>query len=100
MEKLKKDGRVAVVISVGYGVGWTTCNDPQHAEFLAMDARIAQAVLDGQNEMAIKAAQSVVPDLDYSGGGDLQIEWVEEGRKFSVVECDGSESIVFPALEA
>lgn len=100
MEKLVRNGMVAVVVSRDFGAGWVTCNDPQHAEFLAMDANIAKAVLSQRNDMAIKVAQAVVPSLDYSGGGDLEIEWVEKGRKFSITEYDGAESIIFPTLEA
>ena len=99
MNKLIKDNRVAVVISPGYGAGWSTWNE-KCAEFLLFDADIAQAVLDGNKTQAMRAAKAVHPDI-YCGGVDtLEVVWVAQGLNFTVNEYDGHESILtFDDLE-
>ena len=93
MNKLIKDNRVAVVISPGYGAGWSTWNE-KCAEFLLFDADIAQALLDGNKTKAMRAAKAVHPDI-YCGGVDtLEVVWVAQGVKFTVGEYDGHESIL------
>ena len=46
MEKIEKNGKVAVLYSSGYGAGWSTWNEG-HREALCMDARIVGPVLAG-----------------------------------------------------
>lgn len=93
MQKLERDGKVAVVYSADYGAGWSTWN-PQYREELCMDADIATAVLEGDLEEAAKIATRKYPDI-YDGGSEtLTIEWVDKGEAFEIVEYDGSESVV------
>lgn len=59
-----------------------------------MDAEIAAAVLEGDNEEAVKIAKRKYPDI-YDGGSEtLTIEWVNVGEAFEIAEYDGSESVV------
>lgn len=99
MNKLIKGGKVAVVISPGYGAGWSTWNE-KCAEFLLFDADIAQALLDGNKTQAMRAAKAAHPDI-YCGGVDtLEVVWVAQGVKFTINEYDGHESILtFDDLE-
>jgi hypothetical protein len=93
MEKLIKDGMVAVVYSPGFGAGWSTWNR-NHAEFLSLNKDIAQAVLDGDIDKAVAIAEEHCGDI-YTGGADgLKIEWVYPGQSFRINEYDGSESVV------
>jgi hypothetical protein len=59
-----------------------------------MDARIAQAVLDGDCERAVAIALDKMPDF-YAGGSDcLKVAWVTKGEKFRIDEYDGAETVV------
>ena len=93
MDKIKKDGKVAVLISPGYGAGWSSWADFDQRDTLCMDARIVKPVLDGNIKRAVEIAKELFPDL-YTGGAEtLEVEWVEEGSRFEIDEYDGSESI-------
>ena len=54
MNKLEKDGKVAVMISPGFGAGWSTWNS-EFRDTLLFDAEIAQAVIDGDKAKADRA---------------------------------------------
>ena len=87
MEKIIKDGMVAVAVSYGYGAGWSTWNsiDP-------MDARFNQLFLDGNIAEVERICDA--EELGYAGGAeDVVIEWVPVGTEFIIHEYDGSESL-------
>lgn len=87
MEKLFKDGKVAVAVSGGYGAGWSTWNDVD-----PMDARFNKLIEQGKFEEVIALCEEL--DLGYAGGVDgLGLEWLPEGTEFIIEEYDGSESI-------
>ena len=86
-----------VLISPGYGAGWSTWNEPG----LATDARIIDAFERGISREEMK---QLCIDLGYTGGFEgtepymggfeqLQIVEVPAGTIFRVDEYDGSESI-------
>lgn len=88
MDKIVRDGMVAVAVSHGFGAGWSTWNnvDP-------MDARFNQLFLDGK----IAEAKDLCDELDlgYEGGAeDVSIVWVPVGTKFVIDEYDGAESLM------
>lgn len=93
MNKVIRDGMVAVLYSPGYGAGWSTWNT-DHPDCL-FDPEVVAWVEGGKKDR--------IPDLEdrygeyfYDGGiGDLRIAWIEEGTLFRVEEYDGHESIVF-----
>lgn len=87
MEKIVRDGKVAVAVSYGYGAGWSTWNDVN-----PMDARFNQLFLDNKHAKASALCEEL--KLGYAGGGrDVEIEWVPVGTKFVISEYDGSESL-------
>lgn len=95
MDKVIRDGKVAVLYSPGYGAGWSTWNDCPECLF---DPDIVALVESGVSEEAIsekaKEKWSGNNSCFYSGGArDLTIEWIPEGTQFIVHEYDGSESI-------
>lgn len=92
MTKLEKDGKVAVMISPGFGAGWSTWNS-DFRDTLLFDAEIAQAVLDGDKAKAARLAGEKCPDFYAGGADDLRIEWLEKGTVFEIEEYDGSESL-------
>lgn len=95
MDKVEKDGKVAVLYSPGWGAGWSTWANEKYRATLCMDARIVQPFLDGKHEEALEAACSLVPNLYYGGFDQLTVEWVPVGTAFRVEEYDGYESIKY-----
>lgn len=94
MNKIVKDGKVAVIYSPGFGAGWSTwAHGNADPKVLCMDARIAQHVLDGNNTAAIATTLEIYPDMYTGGGHDLSIEWVPVGCLFLIEEYDGSETV-------
>lgn len=91
VEKYIKDGKVAVLYSPGFGAGWVSWND-EHAEYLAFDKDLVQAVLDGNLTLAASLAEASAGI--YAGGArDLKVEWLNPGDMFEIEEYDGNESI-------
>ena len=87
MEKIVRDGKVAVAVSYGFGAGWSTWNEVD-----PMDARFNQLFLDGKVEEVQRICDE--EELGYAGGArDVEIEWVPVGTKFVISEYDGSESL-------
>lgn len=90
MEKVIRDGMVAVLYSPGYGAGWHTWGAPVEAVF---DPELVEAVLAGDKDKAVEIANRKWPD-EYDGGvRDLVVEWIPQGMPFRINEYDGSESI-------
>lgn len=88
MEKIIRDGMVAVAVSGGFGAGWSTWNgiDPR-------DARFNQLFLDGNIDEVVRICNEEA--LGYAGGAkDVEILWVPKGSKFRIGEYDGSEDLV------
>ena len=93
MEKIIRDGKVAVAVSYGFGAGWSTWCDVD-----PMDAKFNQLILDNKldviREMADNQSLKEDDDFLYTGGLDgIAIEWVPVGTKFIIEEYDGSESL-------
>ena len=101
MEKLVRDGEVGVVLSQGYGAGWSTWNNEQFQASLAMDKRIVEAVLARNFVAAMDIAREIVGESFYENGADgLHVVWVPQGSAFSITDYDGHESLEFPNLTA
>lgn len=92
MDKVKKDGMIAVLISPGYGAGWSTWNS-DHSETLCMDADIVQPFINGDKEKALSISKEKCPGIYCGGFDDCEIEWVPKGSCFEIDEYDGYESI-------
>ena len=89
IDKIVKDGKVAVAVSFDYGAGWSTWNkvDP-------MDARFNRLFLEGK----YYEAENLCNDLELGcelGAKDVKIVWVNQGEKFIITEYDGFEQIKF-----
>lgn len=88
VEKIIRDGMVAVAVSGGYGAGWSTWTDID-----PMDARFNTLFLEGKNQEAADLCDEL--DMGYNGGAvDVRIEWVPVGTKFRIDEYDGNESLM------
>lgn len=93
MEKVIKDGNVAVLYSPGFGAGWFTWNN--HPE-LVFHPKIVKMVEDG-NQSNIDEDWMLqelgLSDIYCGGADDLRIAWLPQGTAFTIEEYDGAESI-------
>lgn len=93
-ERVVRDGMVAVLISPGYGAGWSSWGDESLREQKLFCPRMVEALEAGVSKAELqKIARKEFPE-EYSGGVDqLRVEWVREGEPIRIVEYDGSERI-------
>ena len=102
MNRYEKDGNVAVLISPGYGAGWSTWADDNEKHLLLFDPAIVEIVLEHQNDVDKKEMEAKIANIfalksyaSYMGGvHDLEINWIPKGTLFQITEYDGNECIV------
>jgi len=96
MDKVIRNGEVAVLFSPGFGAGWYTWNtehpailyDPVVVKWVEEDKPAAEG-------LRLEATLEEKYPGCYLGGIDnLDIRWVPVGSRFVVDEYDGSESVV------
>jgi hypothetical protein len=88
-----KNGRVAVLISHGYGAGWYTWH---HKEELIYDPQVVHMVLDKASvDDIVSYCEKTYGDDYYSGANGLTVHWLPRNTKFQIDEYDGSESLRF-----
>lgn len=93
-KRYDEQGRVAVLVSPGFGAGWSTWADDSEAEAMLFDSRIVDAVLAGQDANEIAVLVEGLGYDSYLGGVDgLTVVWLEPGIRFYINEYDGSESL-------
>jgi len=93
MEKYKTaEGKIGVIVSYGYGAGWSTWND--YGEFAAMDRTLVEMKLrEAGRDEVVEYLGSIGRDF-YMGGWDTaKVEWLDEGQAFVINEYDGSECL-------
>ena len=91
LRKYLRDGKVAVLVSPGFGAGWATWADD--SERAAFDDDLVRAVLGEGDETPLQVAERKFPDEYHGGIRDLTVQWVPEGTGFDIREYDGSESL-------
>ena len=112
-----EDGtKIAVLVSPGYGAGWSTWND----DTLAYDKRVVEFWLahkDNEKFMeeidsfsyyekvpALKEAEDFFKSIGYShiyfgGFNQIELEWVPIGCRWRIDEYDGSESLEILSMD-
>ena len=94
MEKVIRDGKVAVLYSPGYGAGWYSWNT-NHPECL-FDPNVVAMVEAGQHDQIEAYCKTAYGTDLYPGGAEqLKIEWLPVGTLFKIQEYDGHESIEY-----
>ena len=97
MNKVIRDGKVAVLVSPGYGAGWSTwaySGEEDYRDFMLHDPTLVDMVEHGIPAESIEAYVNSVHPNTYCGGADgLTIEWLPVGTAFRIHEYDGSESV-------
>jgi len=91
MDKLSRDGKVAVLYSPGFGAGWYTWN--QEYPQILFDPAIVKFVEKEKWDELKTYVTLKYPDIYVGGLGSLRVEWIPEGTLFKVVGYDGAESI-------
>ena len=94
MDKVIRDGKVAVLVSRGYGAGWSTWTD--EIETYLFHPKLVQMVEEERHSEITTEwmEQELGLDVSYTGGTDgLEFEWVPVGTKFVIHEYDGHESL-------
>lgn len=99
MDKKVVDGKVAVLVSPGFGAGWYSWNRDHPG--LLFDPVIVDMVLENRHSeiedyVTLKCEEAGIDANEvYCGGsGDLIVRWVDQGKIFRIHEYDGSESLV------
>ena len=87
MEKVIRDGKVAVLYSPGYGVGWYSANK-EHPECL-FDPNIVAMVEAGDLDQIEAYCETAHPDLYTAGAEQLEIAWLPVGTRFMIRDYDG-----------
>jgi len=91
MNKLIRDGMVAVLYSPDYGSGWFTWNQ-DYPEIL-FDPAIVQLVEENKFDELKTYVTLKYPKIFIGGMDDLKVELIPEGAMFRVNEYDGNEFI-------
>ena len=100
---INEEGKVGVLISGGYGAGWSTWAGNQDREFLLFDRGLVELVLEKEAAYEKQIDKSFV-DVEkylhannrdpYTGGwAGVYVKWMDPGTEFIVEEYDGSESL-------
>ena len=92
MNKVIKDGKVAVLISYGFGSGFHSYGAPLEAIF---DPKLVELVESENYDGANEYVMNTYPDVYTGGVRNLVVVWIDEGEEFTINEYDGNESIQF-----
>jgi hypothetical protein len=92
MDKLIRDGKVAVLISTGWGAGWSTWNT-ESPEMLFDPTLVQMVENDADMSELVAYAEKQWPNAYHGGLDELVVLWIEQGTEFRVTEYDGAESI-------
>jgi len=90
MKMFKKNGKIGVIISPGFGSGFSTTND----RMMAIDFDLVEAFLKGDMTRFKYIADEKFGNWYDSGDMRFRVEWVPEGSRFMIQEYDGHESII------
>ena len=92
MDKVIRDGKVAVLYSPGYGAGWYSWHNIKELLFdpvvvYMIETKVARYEVENY-------CREKYGEEPYLGGAEnLKIMWIDIGTNFIIKEYDGSESI-------
>ena len=92
VSKLIRNGRVAVLVSYGFGAGWYSWH---HDQRLLFEPTIVEMLEKNVDPYEIEAyCEKMCGDEIYYGGvKGLSVVWVPVGMQFRIEEYDGAESL-------
>jgi hypothetical protein len=97
VNKVIRDGKVAVVVSPGFGAGWSTWafrGEEDYRDFMLFDPTLVDMVERGESAETIETYVTSMHPGTYCGASDdLTIQWLPVGTAFRIHEYDGAESV-------
>jgi len=94
MEKVIRDGKVAVLVSHGFGAGWYSWHSKEE---LLFHPKIVELVEQNKHsEITEKLCQELLGTDEYIcvlGADGLEIHWLPIGTAFTIKEYDGAERL-------
>jgi hypothetical protein len=90
MNKLVRDGKVAVLVSPDYGAGWYSWH---LNEELLYDPSIVQWLESEEFDKIENYLTLKYPNEYFGKLEDLTVVWIDQGTEFRITEYDGAESI-------
>ena len=96
MERVVRNGQVAVLFSPGFGSGWYSGHG---IEELLFDPSIVQWLEAGELDKIENYVTLKYPNEYFGGLDNLRIQWMPEGTEFRISEYDGAESIKYKNKE-
>lgn len=102
MSKVERDGMVAILISPGYGAGWSTWAEYSEQELILFDPDIVQLVLDRNNSVItsemfheqVSHIWQLKSYTSYCSPEALKVQWLPVGTIFRISEYDGAETLI------
>ena len=91
MERVIRDGKVAVIYSPGFGAGWYSWH---RIEALLFDSSVVSWIESKELDKIESYLILKYPDVYIGKFTQLQIKWVPVGYRFRIDEYDGNETIV------
>jgi hypothetical protein len=91
MNRVIRDGLVAVLVSPGFGAGWSTWNTEY--EELLFDPGIVELVEQKKWQELETYVTLKYPGIYRGGMPNLEIQWIPQGAEFVIDEYDGAESL-------
>jgi hypothetical protein len=96
--KYKVNGKTGVLISTGFGAGWSSwCLDNDEKFVKLFDKVLVKMLLDTNGVITkdiVEYVEEKYPS-DYNGGIEgLEVHFIPKGHKFFIKENDGHEQIV------
>lgn len=85
-----------VLVSRGYGAGWTTWNDNKHAEFFMFDkglVEMAERKAKAEEVEKYCKEKTGLSHICTLGWGSIQIDEIGDDEKVRITEYDGYESL-------
>lgn len=97
-KKVIRDGKVAVLVSHGFGAGWSTWSNCHEQEEVCLFHPAFVAWVEGGKKGDIEEIATKITGDEYfsCGGADgLTIHWLPVGQQFRIDEYDGAETLVY-----
>ena len=91
MDRVVRDGKVAVLYSPEYGAGWYSWN--RDCVDMLFDPGLVDLVREGNAEKILVYVTLRWPGAYTGGLDDLAIEWIPVGSRFIIEEHDGAETV-------
>jgi hypothetical protein len=95
MERVVRDGFVAVLYSPHYGAGWFTWHGIPELVYNPAVVDMVEQRVNYQSIIDYCETRYPTHPGTFMGAEDLTVSWIKEGVEFVIEEYDGAEDIKF-----